>query len=113
MALDIKPFVKLIKHADAKKSKEWLEANKEVLDTKDEFYKGYLLALQGMISALESGVGLSVVSKILEKKYAQEQVAELSKRAKSRAVQKFRAKDEQGFNAAWVDFLNELSEEKA
>jgi hypothetical protein len=112
MTLDIKPFVKLVKQRDAKKSWEWLEANKGTLDQKDEFYKGYLLALQGMVAALESGSELSTISKTLEKKYTQEQVADLLRGAKSRAAQKFRAKDEQGFNTAWVDFLNELSGEK-
>ena len=112
MALDIKPFVKLIKQRDAKKTREWLEANKGELDPKDEFYKGYLLALQGMISALESGGELSAINKILEKRYTQEQVAEILKGSRSRTGQKFRAKDEQGFSAAWVDFLNELSGEK-
>ncbi len=113
MTLDMKPFVKLIKQRDAKKSWEWLEANKGTLDPKDDFSRGYLLALQGIVAALESGGELSAINKVLDKKYNQEQVAELSKGARSRAAQKFRAKDEQGFNAAWVDFLSELSGEKA
>ncbi len=113
MAIDIKPLVKLLKQKDVKRAKEWLEVNKGGLDPGDEFYRGYLLALQGMVSALESGGELSAINKILEKKYAHEQVAELLKGTKSRISQKFRAKDEQGFDTAWVDVINELSGEKS
>ena len=112
MPLDMKPFVKFIKLKDAKRAREWLEVNKAALDLSDESSWGYLLALQGMVSALETGGELSALSKILEKKYTQEQMAELMKEAKSKASQKFRTKDEQGFNAAWMDFLNELTGEK-
>lgn len=112
MSPDIKTFIGLIKQRDAKKSREWLEINKGALDPKDDFYRGYLLALHGMVAALESGGELSVINKILEKRYTQGQVADLLREIKSRAAQKFRGKDEQGFNAAWIDFLSELSGEK-
>ncbi len=113
MTLDIKPLVKLVKLKDAKRAREWLEANKSELNPGDEFSRGYMLALLGMVAALETGGELSALNKILDKKYTQEQVAEILKSSKAKAAQKFRAKDEQGFNTAWVDFLNELTGEKS
>ena len=112
MVIDIKPLVKLLKQKDAKKAREWLEQNKGTLNPGDESDRGYLLALQGMVSALESGGDLSAINKILEKKYDHEKVSELIRGTKARLSQKFRPKDEQGFNAAWVNFLSELSGEK-
>jgi hypothetical protein len=113
MAVDIKNLVKLLKQKDAKKAREWLEQNKATLNQGDESGRGYLLALQGMVSALESGGDLSTVNKILEKKYDHEKVSELVRSTKARLSQKFRPKDERGFDAAWVDFLNELFGDKA
>ncbi|MFH1821729.1 MAG: hypothetical protein ABH852_04735 [Methanobacteriota archaeon] len=113
MDLDVKPLVKLLKQKDAKKAREWLELNRGEINPDDEFYRGYLLAFQGMVSALESGGGLSAVSKILENKYEHEQVSGLLRGTRTRLSQKFRPKDERGFDTAWVDFLNEISGEKA
>jgi hypothetical protein len=108
MVIDIKPLVKSLKKRDIKGAREWLEANQNQLRSGDEFTRGYLLALQGMVSALESGSELATVNKVLEGKYSAEQIAEIIREAKNRISQKFRPRDEQGFDTAWVEVLNEL-----
>ncbi|MGC8816262.1 MAG: hypothetical protein ACP5PX_00365 [Candidatus Hadarchaeum sp.] len=109
MTIDIKPLVKLMKKRDLKGARDWLEANRGKIDPNDEFARGYLLALQGMVSALESGGELAAINKVLEKKYSGEQIAEIISETRSRIAQKFRPADERGFNTAWVDILSELS----
>jgi len=112
MTIDIKPLVKFLKQKDVKRAREWLELNRSEINAGDEFLKGYLLALQGMVSALESGGELSAINKVLEKKYSREQIAELIRETRDRISQKFRPEDEHGFDTAWIDVLNELSGEK-
>lgn len=113
MLLDVKPFVGLLKKEDAKRAREWLELNKGNANPTDEFERGYLLALQGMASALESGGELSTINKILKKRYALEQVNDVVKDAKAKLSQKFRLEDERGFHKAWIDVIQELSGEKS
>jgi hypothetical protein len=112
MVPDLKPFVKLLKQKDLKKVREWLEQNKGGLDPSDEFRKGYFLALNGMISALEVGGEMSVIKRILNGGYAQEQIEKLINDMKGRLSLKFRPRDEQGFDAAWIEVLQEFSGEK-
>ncbi|MEM3420874.1 MAG: hypothetical protein QW835_06395 [Candidatus Hadarchaeum sp.] len=107
MEIDLKPLIKLMKKKDVKGAKEWLEATRSKTNSGDEFTKGYLLALQGMVSAMESGGELSTINKVLEKNYG-EQIAEILNEAKTRTAQKFRPADERGFDTAWIDVLNEL-----
>ncbi|MEM4202215.1 MAG: hypothetical protein QW786_03305 [Candidatus Hadarchaeum sp.] len=108
MDIDIKPLIKLMKKRDVKGAKEWLEAALSMTNSGDEFARGYLLALEGMVSAMESGGELSTINKVLEKNYSSEQIAEIISEAKTRIAQKFRPTDERGFDTAWIDVLNEL-----
>lgn len=109
MTLDIKPFVKTLKQKDPRKAREWLEQNRGGLDASDEFARGYLSALQGMVSALESGGELSVIKQLVNGGFSPERVEKLIKEAKGRLSMKFKPKDEQGFDTAWVDVLHEIS----
>lgn len=110
--LDVRQFIESLKRKDTKRAREWLEINKVNLSSGSEFEEGYLLALQGMISALESSNELSAITKLLDKKYEPKQVAQLVREAKARISQKFRPDDERGFDAAWVDVLRTLSGER-
>lgn len=112
MELDLKPFVRALKEKDTKMVREWLEQTKNRVDSNDEFGRGYLQALQGMIAALETGSELSVIKRVVNKEYKQEQIEGLIKNARERASRKFRPKDEQGFDAAWVKVLRGFSEEE-
>lgn len=111
MTLDIKPFAKLVKQKDARKAREWLEQNKGRVD-QDDFGKGYVLALQGMVTALEGGGELSAIKRVVNGGYDRQQVDKLVQDAKQRLSLKFRPKDEQGFDTAWVDVLQELPGKK-
>jgi hypothetical protein len=112
MALDLNPFVKLLKQKDLKRAREWLEQNKGSLNLGDEFARGYFIALQGMVSALETGEELSVMKRALNGGYKQEQINELIRDMKARLSLKFIPKDEQGFSTAWLEVLQLLSVEK-
>ncbi len=112
MELDLKPFARTLRERDTKKAREWLEQTKSRFDPNDEFGRGYLLALQGMLAALEAGGELSVIKRVVGGEYKQEQVVGLIKGAHARLSRKFRPKDEQGFDTAWVGVLQELSGEK-
>ncbi len=57
MELDLKTFVQTLREGDTKKAREWLERTKNRVDPDDGFGRGYLLALRGMVAALESGGG--------------------------------------------------------
>lgn len=112
MELDLKPFVRAFREKDTKKAREWLEQTKSRVDPNDEFGRGYLLALQGMVAALEAGGELSVVKRVVNGGYKQEQIAELVKSTRERVSRKFRPKDEQGFNTAWIEVLREFLDKK-
>ena len=111
-ALDLKPFVDALKQRDPKKAREWLEQNKGNFNPRDEFGRGYLLALQGMASALEGGGELSAIKRVVDGRYNKEQIGKLIRDAKVRLSMKFRPKDERGFDTAWIAVLQEFFGEK-
>lgn len=112
MALDLNPFVRLLKQKDLKGAHEWLEQNRGGINPSDEFGRGYFMALQGMVSALEVGGELSVMKRLLNGGYGREQVNKLIHEMRGRLSLKFIPRDEQGFNTAWVEVLQEFSGEK-
>lgn len=110
MKLNLKSFVEVMRKKDTKKAKETLEAINRGLDLNDEFWKGYCLALHGMIAALEAGDELTVIRRIVNGGYTQQGIQELLNQAKARLSDAFRPKDERGFNTAWVDVLQIFSQ---
>lgn len=112
MELDLKPFVRALREKDTKKVREWLEQTKSSVDPNDESERGYLQALQGMVAALETGSELSVIKRVVNREYKQEQIKELIKSTRERASRKFSPKDEQGFDSAWVEVLQGFSKEE-
>lgn len=110
MKPDLKSFVEAICRKDNKKAKEVLEVINRGLDLNDEFWKGYRLALQGMIAALETGDELTVIRRIINGGYTRQDIQELLNQANARLSNAFRPKDEQGFNTAWVDVLQIFSQ---
>lgn len=105
MKPNIKPFVDAILEKDAKKARERFEEIDRRLDPSDEFWRGYRLALHGIVAAIEAGDELMVIRRILEGRYPRENIQELIKQMNDRLSNAFRPKDERGFNTAWVDVL--------
>ena len=105
MKPDIKQFVKALREKDIKKAREELDGAGEKLNLKDEFWRGYHLALRGMVSALESGGELTVLSRIINGKISRESIQKLLQQAQEKASQIFKPNDERGFYAAWADVL--------
>lgn len=110
MRPDLKSFVEAMRKKNNKKAKEVLETINRGLDFNDEFWKGYRLALHGMIAALETGDELTVIRRIINGGYTRQDILELLTQANARLSNAFRPKDEQGFNAAWVDVLQIFSQ---
>ena len=110
MKPDLKSFVEAIWKKDNKKAKEALEVINRRLDLNDEFWKGYRLALHGMIATLETGDELTVIRRIINLGYTRQDIQELLNQANARLSNTFRPKDEQGFNTAWVDVLQIFSQ---
>jgi len=109
MELDLKTFVRTLKEKDTKKAKEWLEQIKNRVDFNDEFGRGYLLALRGMVAAREAGGELSVINRVVNGECKKEQVVELVKSMHERLSLNFRPEDEKGFDTALVEVLQEFS----
>lgn len=105
MKLDVKQFLTALREKDIKKAREELDGAGEKLDIKDEFWRGYHLALRGMVSALESGDELTILSRIINGKISRESIQKLLQQAQEKASQTFRPNDERGFDAAWADAL--------
>ena len=101
----MKQFVNALKKKDVKSARELLNDIEKKLDLKDEFWLGYHLALRGMLSAIESGDELAVISKMLSGKISGESAQKLMQQIQERVSQPFRPKDELGFNAAWAEAL--------
>ena len=105
MKPDLKPFVEALRKKDVKKARESLDDMEKKLNLKDEFWRGYHLALRGMVSAIESGDELPLILKMLNGKISEESVQKLMQQIQERASQPFRQEDELGFNTAWADAL--------
>lgn len=109
MEIDISPFVKSIKRRDFKGASDWLEAKKSELDLKEGFWSGYVWALGGMLSAIQTSQELSVIKRLVEGKPENGELEKLRREIKSRSSLKFRPDDEKGFDTAWLDFLESFS----
>lgn len=112
MELDLKPFVDALRTKDMKKAREWLEQNRVKFDPSDEFERGYLLALQGMVAALEAGANQSAIKKLVSGEYGKERIEELVKEAKGRVSRKFRPQDERGFDTVWIEVIEGFCAER-
>jgi hypothetical protein len=104
MGLDAGEFFELLKNRDLKRAKEWVDGFYSSLPQGDDFSRGYALALQGMVLAM-NGRGESLVERILDGK---QNVDSLVRDIGARISLGFRPKDEQGFDRAWLDFLQSL-----
>jgi hypothetical protein len=110
MKPDLRSFVEAMREKNTKKAKETLDVINRGLDLNDKFWKGYRLALYGMIAALEAGDELTVIRRIVNGGYTQQGIQELLKQTKAKLAGTFRPKDERGFNTAWVDVLQIFSQ---
>jgi hypothetical protein len=105
MKPDLKPFVEAVREKDIKRAKEKLEEINRGLDPNDGFWKGYRLALHGIVAAIEAGDELTVIKRIINGGYTHQHIRELLDRAKARLSDAFRPEDERGFDTAWADVL--------
>lgn len=101
---DLTSFAESLKKRDLKTARAWLENKRQTLQTPNDFEKGFLLALNGMIASLESNQSFSLMKKILDGT-PQEEVQQIYKDFKKRAEQRFRPALERGFDTAWAMIL--------
>ncbi len=109
----MKPFIAALRAKDTKKAREWLEQNRVKFDSSDEFEQGYLFALQGMVAALEADAEQAAIKRLVNGEYGEERIEELVKEARGRLPRKFRPKDEQGFDTAWIEVIKGFYGERA
>jgi len=105
MKSDLKPFVGAILEKNAKNAREKLEEICQGLDLTGEFWRGYRLALQGMVAALETGDELTLIRRIVDGKCPRENIQEFIRQTRDKISQEFRPEDERGFSKAWIDVL--------
>jgi len=104
--VELRPFVDALRGRDIKKAREWFERVGGELGPKDGFWAGYRLALQGMLSALESGSEMSVIWRLVNERCSRGEIEGLLKAARKKASRPFRPRDELGYDKAWSDFLS-------
>lgn len=110
MKSDLKPFVDAILEKNAKSAREKLEEICQKPDLTGEIWRGYRLALQGMVAALETGDELTLIRRIVDGKCLRENIQELIRQMRDKTSQEFRPEDERGFSKAWMDVLQILLE---
>lgn len=109
MKRGLKTFARALRGDDVKKAKEMFG---KIVQGKmeDEVWEGYHRALGGMVSGLESGNDLTLARQIADGKYSREELEDLKKEMEEKSAQEFRPPDERGFNDAWSDVLQVLTE---
>ncbi len=91
------------------------ESAKEILDAARELQgpakkiAGYRRALEGIVSALESGQEMALAGRIAGGSYSKERLLGIGEEMKLRASQEFRPYRERGYSEAWADVLEALT----
>lgn len=110
MRRGIKTFVMALRRKNSRVAKEKFERIVKGLDVGDEYWQGYRRALGGMVAALESGDELSLLRQMINGRYPDEKIEELTEEMRVRASQDFRPEDERGYHAAWIEILQAFGE---
>lgn len=95
--------------SSARKLREY----RELADIGLDNLEGYRFALNGVVSALNSGESQPLARQISDDKYSKKRLKEIKEDMNSRATQEFRSHSERGFNRAWVDILDALLKKDA
>jgi hypothetical protein len=104
LEIDLFGFVRDLKRRDLKGARGWFESKKPELEGAGDFWKGYALALNGMIASLESGQEFSLMKRLIDG-VPREELETLLKDFKRRVNQSFRPPGERGFDTAWFEVL--------
>ncbi len=75
------------------------------------FGKDTSRALKGIVEALNSENDLTLPKQIAEDKFSTEKLEALREEVEERSSQEFRPEDEQGYNSAWSDVLQVITED--
>lgn len=108
MEPELKQFIRALREKNVRDAREEFEKLGQKLDSSDDFWQGYRLALQGMVNALDGGDELTTIRRLVDGKLSDEQIQKLVGEARKRASSPFRQGDEKGFDAAWVSVLQEF-----
>ena len=110
MEIELAEFIKDLKQKNLKGAKSWLENKRPELESAGNFWKGYFLALNGMVASLEDNQEFSLMKKIVNGNF-KEELNLLAKDFKKRMNQKFRPEEERGFDSAWFEVIQKFIEE--
>ena len=89
---------------DVKKIKDNIALIKKVLGA-NEWEKGYLLALNGVVASVESDDVQTLAHKIANQKISKEALVSFLKESEKSIKQPFRSDFEKGYELAWRDLL--------
>lgn len=110
LEIEISEFIESLKQKNLKNARSWLESKRPELENSGKFEKGYLLALNGMITSIEENQELSLMKKILNGS-SKEELSSIAKDFKKRINQRFRPEEERGFDSAWFEVIQRFVEE--
>lgn len=112
MKWGMKSFAEALRRKNARIAREKLERIVKSLDMRDEYWRGYRRALEGMVAAMESGDELPLLRQLVDKRYPDDKVRELVEKMRVKVSQNFRPRDEKGFYTAWIEVLQAFGEGK-
>ncbi|KXB01189.1 hypothetical protein AKJ41_02405 [candidate division MSBL1 archaeon SCGC-AAA259O05] len=92
------------------RAEEVWESAGEIVRGGDVKNTGYIHALEGIVSGLDSDRGQTLPRKIAEGKYTKEELEETKEQMERRSSQEFRPEGERSFYKAWSDILLPLIE---
>jgi len=94
---------------DTKKIKDNISLVKKIFGA-NEWEKGYLLALDGLVASIENGDVQTVAHKIANQKYSKETLILMLKDSEKVMQQSFRTDFEKGYELAWRDLLSHVKD---
>ncbi len=94
---------------DTKKIKDNIKLIKKVLGA-SKWEKGYLLALNGIISSVDTNDVQTLAYKLAEQKLSKSEIKEALADSKRIVDQSFRPDFERGYELAWIDLLKHVKD---
>lgn len=110
MKRGLKTFARAVRDGDIDKAEEMLDKIVQG-DLKPGVWEGYRKALRGMVEALTSGDELTLPRQIAGDNFSIEKLKDIREEMRGRYSQNFRPEYERGFNKAWSDVLEVITED--
>lgn len=110
MKRGMKTFARAVRDGDIDEAEEMFDKIVQG-NMKVNVWEGYRRALEGIIEALDSDNDLTLPRQIAQGKFSLEKLEKLRGEMEDKSSQEFRPEDEQGYNSAWSDVLQVITED--